>query len=402
MKKFFTLAAIVLSGISIAQKANTTNAAMAYKAYEAVRFEDFEQAAKDLLEAKSYIDLAAVHPDTKNEPKTLMYLGKIYIEIPFCAQTSGDATLKSFDGDSCYKVGFDAFERSKAADTKEMYVEDINNYCAFYRSFLSNAGILMYDEGKYEEAMQGLLGATMFAEAMGLKDSFFCFYGGIAAYKIEKYEEAAEAFTKTVEWGYEPASSASYLTSCLVKLDRKDEAEKMLLAQIARYPKNKDIMIELINFYIDNDRKPEAIKILNDAIALDPNNPVLIYTAGTIYENMDDFENAEKSYLKAKELGNKDAGFALGSLYFNKGADLYTAANALPFGSPEYTEKYEPMIAESKVYFNKALPYLEQAAVENPTDLVVLGALKDAYGKLGNTEKFLEIKAKIEQLKAGQ
>jgi tetratricopeptide (TPR) repeat protein len=402
MKKLFTLAAIVISGLSIAQKTNTTNAAMAYKAYEQVRFTDYEQAAKDLLEAKSYIDLAAEHVETKNEPKTLMYLGKIYIEIPFCAQTSGDATLKAFDAEECYTKGFDAFERSKAADTKKMYVDDINDYCSFYRAMYSNAGITMYDEGKYEEAMGGLLGATMFGEAMGLKDSFFCFYGGIAAYKIEKYEEAAEAFTKTVEWGYQPASSASYLTSCLVKLDKKDEAEKMLNAQIARYPKNKDLMIELINFYIDNDRKPEAIKILNDAIALDPNNPILIYTAGTIYENMNDFENAEKNYLKAKELGDKNAGFALGSLYFNKGADIYTAANALTFGSPEYTANYDKMIEESKLYFNKALPYLEQAAVENPKDLIVLEALKQAYGKVGNTEKFVEIKKLIEEIKAAQ
>jgi hypothetical protein len=103
MKKLFTLAAIVITGLSIAQKTNTTNAAMAYKAYEQVRFTDYEQAAKDLLEAKSYIDLSAEHAETKNDPKTLMYLGKIYIEIPFCAQTSGDATLKAFDAEECYK-----------------------------------------------------------------------------------------------------------------------------------------------------------------------------------------------------------------------------------------------------------------------------------------------------------
>jgi tetratricopeptide (TPR) repeat protein len=402
MKKLFTLAAIVISGLSIAQKANTTNAAMAYKAYEAVRFTDFEKAAKDLLEAKSYIDLAAEHVDTKNDPKTLMYLGKIYIEIPFCAQTSGDQTLKSFDGEECYKKGFDAFERSKAADTKEMYVEDINDYCSFYRAMLSNGGITMYDEGKYEEAMGGLLGAGMFGEAMGLKDSFFYFYGGIAAYKIDKFEEATEAFTKTLEWGYQPASSASYLTSCLVKQGKTEEAEKMLNEQIAKYPKNKDIMVELINFYIDTDRKPEAIKVLNDAINLDPNNAILIFTAGSIYENMNDFENAEKSYLKAKELGHKDAGYALGILYYNKGVDVYTEANAIPFGTPEYTEKYEPMVEQSKVYFNKAVPYLEQAAAENPKDLMILEGLKQAYGKVGNTEKFLEIKKKIEEIKAGQ
>lgn len=117
---------------------------------------------------------------------------------------------------------------------------------------------------------------------------------------------------------------------------------------------------------------------------------------------MGDFTNAETNYIKAQGLGDKNAGFALGSLYFNKGADLVTEANKLTFGTPEYQQKYDPMIEESKVYFNKALPFLEQAAVENPKDLIVLEALKQAYGKVGNTEKFLEIKKRIEEVKAGQ
>lgn len=403
MKKFFTLVALVSSVLTFAQKTNTTNAAMAYKSYEQAKYGgDFEQAAKDLLEAKSYIDLSAEHVDTKNDPKTLMYLGFIYVEIPICGAISGDATLKAIDADQAVEKGFKAFEDSKKNDPKKTYSDQIDDYCNQYRSQMANVGITMYEEGKYEEAMGGLIGAATFGEAMGLKDSAYYFYGGIAAFKIEKWKEAEEAFSKTVEWGYQTGSSVYYLSQSMIKQGKKDEVETMLKAQVAKNPKNKDIMIELINYYIDTDRKPEAVQILNDAIALDPNNPILIYTAGTIYENMGDFANAEANYLKAQGLGDKNAGFALGSLYFNKGADLVTEANKLTFGTPEYQQKYDPMIEESKVYFNKAVPFLEQAATENPKDLIVLEALKQAYGKVGNTEKFLEIKKKIEEIKAGQ
>ncbi|MBI3135439.1 MAG: tetratricopeptide repeat protein [Bacteroidetes bacterium] len=402
MKKFFTLVALAGSALTFAQKTNTTNAAMAYKSYEQAKYTDAEQAAKDLIEAKTYIDLSAVHVDTKNDPKTLMYLGFIYVEIPICAAISGDATLKAIDPEQSVEKGFKAFEDSKANDPKKMYAEQIDEYCGFYRSQFANMGITSYEEGKYEEAMAGLMGAATFGEAMGLKDSAYYFYGGIAAFKLDNWKEAEEAFSKTVEWGYQTGSSVYYLSQSMLKQGKKDEVETMLKAQVAKNPKNKDIMIELINFYIDTDRKPEAVQILNDAIALDPNNPVLIYTAGTIYENMGDFANAETNYIKAQGLGDKNAGFALGSLYFNKGADLVTEANKLTFGTPEYQQKYDPMIEESKVYFNKALPFLEQAAVENPKDLIVLEALKQAYGKVGNTEKFLEIKKRIEEVKAGQ
>lgn len=403
MKNLFTLAAILFTGLIMAQKTNTTNAAMAYKAYEQAKFSgDFEQAAKDLLEAKGYIDLSAEHADTKNDPKTLMYLGKIYVEIPICAQISGDAELKAVDPEAAVKKGFDAFARCREVDTKKTYADQVDEYCNMYRSQMANIGITMYEEGKYEEAMGGLIGAATFGEAMGLKDSAYYYYGGIAAFKIEKWEEAAGAFEKTVEWGYIPGSSIYHLSQSYQKMGQNDKAEKMLKEQTARYPKDKDIMIELINFYIDTDRKEEAVKVLNNAIALDPNNAALIYTSGTIYSNLNNFEAAEAAFLKAIELGDKNAGFDLGVLYFNKGADVVAEANKLTFGSAEYNEKYEPMIEESKGYFNKSLPYLEKAAEETPNDLIVLEALKAAYGKVGNTEKFLEVKKRIEAIKAGQ
>ena len=403
MKKIGLVVALAVSSLVFAQKTNTTNAAMAYKSYEQAKYGgDFEQAAKDLLEAKEYIDLSAAHVDTQNDPKTLMYLGFIYIEIPICGQISGDATLKAVDPEMAVEKGFASLKKSKEVDTKKNYVDQINDYCGLYRSQMSSIGITMYEEAKYEEAMGGLLAAGMFGEAMDLKDSAFFFYGGIAAFKIDKFDEASKAFEKTVEWGYQKGSSIYYLSQSYLKMGDTVKAENMLKAQVAKYPKDKDIMIELINLYIDTDRKPEAIKVLNSAIALDPKNPVLVYTAGTIYENMGDFENAESSYLKAIEMGDVNSEFAIGGLYFNKGADKFAEANKLTFGTDEYNKNYDKLVEESKVYFNKALPFLEKAAEKSPKDLIVLEALKAAYGKVGNTDKFLELKKRIEAIKAEQ
>lgn len=401
MKKIGLVVALAVSSLVFAQKTNTTNAAMAYKSYEQAKGGgDFEQAAKDLLEAKDYIDKSAVHVDTQNDPKTLMYQGFIYIEIPICGQMSGDATLKAIDSEMAVEKGFASLKKSREVDTKKTYVDQINGYCGMYRGFMSTMGITSYEEGKYEEAMGGLLGAGMFGEAMDLKDSVFFFYGGIAAFKINKFEEAAGAFEKTVEWAYQKSTSIYYLSQSYLKLGDTAKAETMLSAQVAKYPKDKDIMIELINLYIDTDRKAEAIKVLNSAIALDSKNQVLVYTAGTIYENMGDFENAEKAYLKAIEMGDVNSEFAIGGLYFNKGADKFAEANKLTFGTDEYSKNYDKLVEESKVYFNKALPFLEKAAEKSPKDLVVLEALKAAYGKVGNTDKFLELKKRIEEVKA--
>jgi len=402
MKRIALFSAIVISTLSFAQKTNTTNAAMAYKSYEQSKGSDMEQAAKDLLEAKTYIDLAAVHVETQNDPKTLMYLGKIYIEIPIFGGMSGDAALKAVDPEEALKKGFESFKKSKELDAKEMYVDAISEYCSMYRAIFSNMGITTYDEGKYTEAMAGLIMAATFGEAMGLKDSVFFYYGGLAAFNVEEWETSKDALTRTVEWGYELPASVYYLSQSYYKLGDTLGAEKMLKEQVAKHPKNIEVTIELINLYKETNRKSEAIVILNNAIALDPKNPILFAKAGFIYENMDNFTEAEAAYLKSMELGNKLAGFSLGGLYFNKGVDIYTEANKLTFGTPEYVEKYDKLIEESKVYFQKSLPYLEAAAVDTPKDLFVLEALKAAYAKLQMQEKFLETKKRIEEIKAGQ
>lgn len=400
MKKVLLVAAIGLTSVAFSQKGNTSSAGIAFKNYWTLKLSggDIEEQAKELRDAKEFIDKSYVHADTKDDPKTLMYYGKIYVEIPFCAAMSGDEVLSAVDQQKAVEDGFAALKRSKEVDTKGRYEDDVDDYCNFYRQQLSQVGIKMYEEEKWAEASGALIGAGMFGDAMGVSDSIYFFYGGLAATNVDSLEMAEEAFSKTVEWGYQPGSSIYYLSQALQKQGKVEEAEKMIKEQVKRYPGNKDILIEMVNLYIDTDRKEEAVTALNDAIALDPNNVALVYTAGTIYENMEDFENAEKQYLKALELDGTDVNTlsAIGGLYFNKGADVNNAANKLEFGDP----KYDSMVAESKDYFKKAVPYLEKATEAKPDNVTYWIALKDAYGKAGDVENFKKAKAKVAELQA--
>src|SRR5687768_12560935 len=119
MKKLSLFAALVFTAFSFAQKANTSTAALAYKDYFNAKLSgDWEKAAKDLTEAKEYIDLAAAHVDTQNDPKTLMYQGFIYLEIPTCAMASGDATLKAIDAEAAITKGVESLNKSRELDKK--------------------------------------------------------------------------------------------------------------------------------------------------------------------------------------------------------------------------------------------------------------------------------------------
>jgi tetratricopeptide (TPR) repeat protein len=398
---------IVLTGMiaflaiaGFAQKSNVTNAAMAYSSYMENMAADPATAKKDLLEAKSYIDLACVHTETIADPKAWMYKGKIYIDLSAMVMAATDkADFAGMQADKMLEDGFAAFAKSKEVDAKKRYEEDINAYAEMYRAILSNAGITAYGEDKFELAMGGLLGAAKFGEVIGLKDSMMYFFGGIAAYNSKQFEVAEEAFKNCVELNYNLGESMGYLAKSMKELGKTAEAEKLLKETAAKYPNNLDVLIQLINFYIDNNRNQEAGDAISAAIKLDPNNIALVYNSGIIYETLGKMDVAEAAYLKSLELkpDYTDALYSLGVFYYNRGADASNIANDLPYGDPAY----DKTIAESKEFWGKALPYLEKAHLAEPSDLVILESLKLVYGKLGMTEKFVQTKNKIEAIKNG-
>lgn len=399
---------IVLTGMiaflaiaGFAQKSNVTNAAMAYSSYMENMTADPATAKKDLLEAKSYIDLACVHTETIADPKAWMYKGKIYIDLSAMVMAATDkADFAGMQPEKMMEDGFAAFAKSKEVDAKKRYEEDINAYAEMYRAVLSNAGRVAYEEDNFEMAMAGLLGAAKFGEVIGLKDSVMYFFGGIAAYNAKQFAVAEEAFNKCVELNYNMAESIGYLAKSMKETGKTAEAEARLKEVVAKYPNDLDVLIQLTNFYIDNNRNEDAGNAISAALKLDPNNIALVYNSGIIYETMGKMDIAEAAYLKSLELkpDYTDALYSLGVFYFNRGADANNIANDLPYGDPAY----DKTIAESKEFWGKALPYLEKAALAEPEDLIILESLKQVYGKLSMTEKFKETKDKIAAVKAKQ
>lgn len=397
MKKIILGAFVVLSTLTYAQKGNTTNAAMAYKHYlESMMGGDMEQGAKDILEAKEYIDKSAAHESTMNDPKTLMYKGMIYIDMPMIGEAANNETIKAMDAESIMQTGFDALKLSKEKDTKGRYEDDVDGYCRQKKAMLYNAGIQMFQAEKYEEAAAGFIGSTMFSEVLGITDSAAYFNGGLAAYNAENWVVAEEAFVKCSEIGYRLPSSISYLTEAYKGQEKYEEGEAKLAELLKMHPGDKDIMVGLINLYLPQGKKAEAEKVLTDAIAIDPENKELHYVVGTVYEGQERYDDAEKAYKKVLELDPNytDALLGLGAVYFNKAADFNNKINELQPGDPKEDE-YKNGMSEN---FKNSLPYLEKADELNPNNKEILNSLKQAYYKLGMTDKFKETKAKIDAL----
>ena len=397
MKKIFLIVAIAFCAtVSFSQKKNVTTAAVTYQGAQKVRAE-LANYTKELLEAKEYIDLAIAHQDTKADPKAWMYKGKIYMELGMAIAMSNAADFPGMNAESLMEEGFKALVHSKEIDTKESYTDQVNEYAQMYRGQMSAAGIEAYTAKNFEMAMGGLVSAAEFGNLIGIQDSNFYFFGGLAALEVKNYEVAAEAFAHCVDWKFNLGESVGYLATSMKENCKEAEAEAMLKKAVEENPNNIDVLIHATNFYIDKKDFPQAVSTIESAIKLDPSNKVLHYNAGVLYESMDKFDEAEAAYLKTLSIdpAYTDAKYSLGVFYFNRGADLNNEANDLEFGDP----KYDVMIAKSKeIWAKNCLPYLEDAAKDAPDDVIILEALKTVYGKLSMTDKFMETKKRIAEL----
>lgn len=397
MKKIFLIVAIAFCAtVSFSQKKNVTTAAVTYQGAQKLRAE-LANYTKELLEAKEYIDLAIAHQDTKADPKAWMYKGKIYMELGMAIAMSNAADFPGMNAESLMEEGFKALVHSKEIDTKESYTDQVNEYAQMYRGQMSAAGIEAYTAKNFEMAMGGLVSAAEFGNLIGIQDSNFYFFGGLAALEVKNYEVAEEAFAHCVDWKFNLGESVGYLATSMKENGKEAEAEAMLKKAVEENPNNIDVLIHATNFYIDKKDFPQAVSTIESAIKLDPSNKVLHYNAGVLYESMDKFDEAEAAYLKTLSIdpAYTDAKYSLGVFYFNRGADLNNEANDLEFGDP----KYDVMIAQSKeIWAKNCLPYLEDAAKDAPDDVIILEALKTVYGKLSMTDKFMETKKRIAEL----
>ena len=398
MKKMMIIGLTLLTTASFAQKNNTTNAAMAWKAYQSSKTSgSLEAAEKELLEAVDFISKSAAHESTQNDPKTLMYKGKIFCEASIVGPTAKTPALKAMGNEKTSQEGLNAFKKSAKNDSKGKYASDIKDYCAVARGNNYNNAVKLYEEKNFKGSMQSFLASAEYGEAMGLTDTVAIYYGGIAAVKSENYEKALGAFTKTSKLGFELASSTSYLAEAYTKLDRVADGEKVLSGLLQTYPGNKDIMISLINLYLGSGKKMEAEKVLSNAITLDPNNKELHYVVGTIYEGQERYEDAEKAYKKVLEIdpNYSNALLGLGAVYFNKAANLNGKINDLTLGDPN-EEVFRTEMTEN---FKKALPYLEKANELTPNNAEIIGSLRQAYYKTGDMEKAKAMKVLLDALK---
>src|SRR5690606_25781950 len=97
----------------------------------------------------------------------------------------------------------------------------------------------------------------------------------------------------------------------------KSEMRQVLLTGRDQFPKNKDILFQLINAYANAGAYDAVVTLVDEALTHEPESVNLNYLAGFAYEVTGDKVRAEKLYKKViiLDANHFDANFELGLLY---------------------------------------------------------------------------------------
>ena len=387
-KVLLILLITAISIVGFAQKHNVVNASIALR-------------QEKLDEAKKYIDEAYTAESTANDPKMWNYRAPIYLEISQKKpELDKDAVLKATEAYlRCLQPDHKGRVVVRKWTEKEVLLSGLVQ-CAYK---LFNQAIEEYNAGKYKRAIKlydTIFGIIPHDEEDQLKrgnitketilyNSFF------ASNKMKDNDKSKEILQQLIGINFNEPAIYIYMSNIYLEEGNTDKAIEYLALGREIFEEDQSLINTEINLYIKLNRTAELIEKLGEAIEFDPENDLLYFNRGTIYDQGGNITKAEKDYKSALEINPSSFGanYNLGALYFNYGVKLKDEA-----GNTSSDAKYKALIKQANDNFDKALPYMQDAFNLNKEDKNTIISLKQLYALKGDYDKSNAMKKLLKEL----
>ena len=342
----------------------------------------------ELQKAKTSIDLAAEHEETKNEARTWHYYGIVYYKIAAYPEFN-DLDPEALDKSLNAFIKIIELDPEYANDRQNMF--DIYQHIQSITSNYFNRGAVAYENGEYAEAIKCYLAAYNSMLVIGQQDNEALLIAAqIALYNAKEYEKTVEICNQLLAAQHESPKVYQYLAVAYSQMGNDEEMLKYINEGRAKFPEDDNLVNEQINAYLKLKREAEIIDQIKEMANKNSENSVYCLIIGTIYSNQEselyNVDSALVYYNRAIEVNPTDenAYINVGSMYIDKSAALINKANELPL---DKFKEYDELIAEARVFDEKALPYVEKAYELVPGDDAIKQALRTLYVRLKMMDK---------------
>lgn len=348
-------------------------------AYNAMSSYENKEGATYLEDAAKNIDIATHDETTSKQTKTWWYRAKIYAYIAAEPATTAKYPKASLEAATSFQ---------KMQELNEPKFKDWADAVVVMKDLtasLFNGGVTAFQSKNYAEAYIYFMSVSDINDILLLHNSKVVesiLSGAIrnAALSAENAHDTTGAITTYKKYLTVAPDSvkASVYQSLITLYKKKDLAEAKRLTDegLAKYPDNKDLIIDKINFFFNEHKQGEAIEFLKKLAAQDPKNESVLYNLAVAYETAGDTVAARKGYenVLAINPSNFDANLGLGAMLFNKANAINKQMNALSMSAADQ-KKFDALKIPRNALFVEAKPYLLKAQEVKPNDPEVKKAL---------------------------
>lgn len=428
MKIKFLIAGLLgmASTVAFAQKYEVTNAKETFDKYLMLNKvpATYNEADKNLRDARTSIDKAAANAKTAQLPQTYALKAAIYATF----------ALRDSAGVKLYADAEQALKKAQELDATGENKALISEAKTSLAQFQLNKGIKDFQGKNFDEAYKSFNNyQTLFPE-----DTTAIYYTGLAAVQAKNFPAALSNYNKLLPTKFSKREGI-YLDMSTIALEQKDTVNALKYATegVEKFPSNSDLRRREIEISLQTGKAQEVVGKIQSAIANDPKNKTLYYYAGLTYTSFgnstgdaitklkkteganlkestlppfltklaplqakkDEYmAKAAEMYKKALEIDPDyyEANLNLGYALLSPAIDTYNYANNYLPASKQ--KEYTATIAKATTMFDAAKPYLLKAVELRPTSADALRNLKNYYLGTKNTAEANATQKKIDAL----
>ena len=184
-----------------------------------------------------------------------------------------------------------------------------------------------------------------------------------------------------------------------VNLGKSEEALEAIKQAREQYPTDVNIILTEANLQYKLGNKDEYKVLIEKAIQLDPNNVDLFYNLGVLSAEAGYNDKAKEYYNKVIEMDPTytNAHTNIAALILGEEQALIEEMNGLGTSAAD-NKRYDELKEARKTLYKEAIPYLEAVLEVDSENLEVSKTLMNIYSAIANTEKYKQMKAKVEAL----
>lgn len=182
-----------------------------------------------------------------------------------------------------------------------------------------------------------------------------------------------------------------------------EKAIKAMQDARAENPDDVNLVLSEANVHFKMGNMEEFSSLLEQATEMDPENAELRYNLGVIAAEAKHSEEAKGHYEKAIELDPNyiNAYINIAALILSEEQPLIEEMNGLGTSSAD-NKRYDELRDKRQGLYKEAIPYLDKALEIAPENINAAKTLMNIYSIIGETDKYKEMKAKVEAIESAQ